>query len=231
MMIPIEENLAQILESIRQASDNRKDVKLIAVSKTKPVELILRAFKAGQISFGENRVQEARAKSPQLPETVDWHLIGPLQKNKAKYCPSIFSTIHTLHNLEVAQLLSKKCQEKNSYLNVLIQMNLSGEETKSGLRTHDELKQLADQIIELPNIKLTGLMTIGDPDLNDLGNQKIFARLRELLNSESARLGLKDQIVELSAGMTSDYQLALKEGATLIRVGSAIFGERFKVKN
>jgi PLP dependent protein len=231
MMIPIEENLAQILESIRQASDNRKDVKLIAVSKTKPVELILRAFKAGQISFGENRVQEARAKSPQLPETVDWHLIGPLQKNKAKYCPSIFSTIHTLHNLEVAQLLSKKCQEKNSYLNVLIQMNLSGEETKSGLRTHDELKQLADQIIELPNIKLTGLMTIGDPGLNDLGNQKIFARLRELLNSESARLGLKDQIVELSAGMTSDYQLALKEGATLIRVGSAIFGERFKVKN
>ena len=230
-MIPIEENLAQILESIRQASDNRKDVKLIAVSKTKPVELILRAFKAGQISFGENRVQEARAKSPQLPETVDWHLIGPLQKNKAKYCPSIFSTIHTLHNLEVAQLLSKKCQEKNSYLNVLIQMNLSGEETKSGLRTHDELKQLADQIIELPNIKLTGLMTIGDPGLNDLGNQKIFARLRELLNSESARLGLKDQIVELSAGMTSDYQLALKEGATLIRVGSAIFGERFKVKN
>ena len=230
-MIPIEENLAQILESIRQASDNRKDVKLIAVSKTKPVELILRAFKAGQISFGENRVQEARAKSPQLPETVDWHLIGPLQKNKAKYCPSIFSTIHTLHNLEVAQLLSKKCQEKNSYLNVLIQMNLSGEETKSGLRTHDELKQLADQIIELPNIKLTGLMTIGDPGLNDLGNQKIFARLRELLISESVRLDLKDQMVELSAGMTSDYQLALKEGATLIRVGSAIFGERFKVKN
>ena len=230
-MIPIEENLAQILESIRQASDNRKDVKLIAVSKTKPVELILRAFKAGQISFGENRVQEARDKSPLLPETVDWHLIGPLQKNKAKYCPSIFSTIHTLHNLEVAQLLSKKCQEKNSYLNVLIQMNLSGEETKSGLRTHDELKQLADQIIELPNIKLTGLMTIGDPGLNDLGNQKIFARLRELLISEAVRLDLKDQMVELSAGMTSDYQLALKEGATLIRVGSAIFGERFKIKN
>lgn len=229
-MIPIEENLARILESIRQASDNRKNVKLIAVSKTKPVDLILRAFEAGQSAFGENRVQEARDKSPQLPETLDWHLIGPLQKNKAKYCPGIFSTIHTLHNLEVAQLLSKKCQEKDSHLNVLIQMNLSGEETKSGLRTHDELKQLADQIIELPNIKLTGLMTIGDPGLNDLGNQKIFAHLRELLISESMRLDIKDQMVELSAGMTSDYRLALKEGATLIRVGSAIFGERFKIK-
>ena len=227
-MIPIEENLAHIIESIRLASNHRKDVKLIAVSKTKPVELILRAFNAGQRSFGENRVQEARDKSPQLPETTDWHLIGPLQKNKAKYCPGIFSTIHTLHNLEVAQLLSKKCQEKDAYLNVLIQMNLSGETTKSGLRTHDELKQLADQIIELPNIKLTGLMTIGDPGLDDLGNQKIFARLRELLISESSRLDIKDQMVELSAGMTSDYQLALKEGATLIRVGSAIFGERFK---
>jgi len=230
-MIPIEENLAQILENIRQASDNREDVKLIAVSKTKPVELILRAFKAGQRSFGENRVQEARDKYPQLPETADWHLIGPLQKNKAKYCPSIFSTIHTLHNLEVAQLLSKKCLEKDSCLNVLIQMNLSGEETKSGLRTQDELKQLADQIIELPNIKLTGLMTIGDPGLNDSGNQKIFAHLRELMISEAARLDIKDQMVELSAGMTSDYHLALKEGATLIRVGSAIFGERFKIKN
>lgn len=228
-MIPIEENLAQIIENIRSASGNRDNVKLIAVSKTKPVELILRAFNAGQRSFGENRVQEARDKSPQLPESIDWHLIGPLQKNKAKYCPTIFSTIHTLHNLEVAQLLSKKCQEKDCFLNVLIQMNLSGEASKSGLRTHEELKQLADQLVELPRIKLTGLMTIGDPNQNDAGNQKIFANLHELLISEATRLNIKDQMVELSAGMTSDYRLALKEGATLIRVGSAIFGERAKI--
>jgi PLP dependent protein len=228
-MIPIEENLAQIIENIRLASDNRDNVKLIAVSKTKPVELILRAFNAGQKSFGENRVQEARTKLPQLPESIDYHLIGPLQKNKAKYCPSLFSTIHTIHNLEVAQLLSKKCQDKDSFLNVLIQMNLSGEASKSGLRTHDELKQLADQLVELPNIKLIGLMTIGDPNVNDAGNQKIFANLHELLISEAARLDIEDQMVELSAGMTSDYHLALKEGATLIRVGSAIFGERIKI--
>ena len=225
-MIQIEENLTRILEKIKIASGNRSNVKLIAVSKTKPVELILRAFQAGQLTFGENRVQEARDKSRQLPSEIDWHLIGPLQKNKAKYCPSIFSTIHTIHNTDVADVLNQKCLAANRVMTILVQMNLTGEDTKSGVTNLDDLKRLNDHLLTLPGLKLTGLMTIGDPDASNAANQKVFARLHEILIHESSRLGLQTQMTELSVGMSDDYEIALQEGATFIRIGSAIFGER-----
>lgn len=225
-MSELKERLEVVLEKIQQASGGRDDVKLIAVSKTKPVQMILDAYEAGQVLFGENKVQEARDKRAVVPDGVDLHLIGPLQKNKAKYCPKIFSTIHTIHRLDVVELLNKRCQQEDKNLDVLIQMNLTGEETKSGIRTLDQLKALSDQIMEFDRIRLTGLMTIGDPAASDSDNQKVFAQLAEIREKEARRLNLENQFIELSTGMSADFELALKEGATYVRIGSAIFGER-----
>ena len=225
-MDSIKSRLEDVLGRIKEASGNRDNVKLIAVSKTKPVEMILEAFQAGQIRFGENRVQEARDKSPQLPTELDWHLIGPLQKNKAKYCPTIFSTIHTVHREDVAEELNKRSLAADKILDVLIQMNLTDEDTKSGIETVDELRQLEDYILECSNLRLTGLMTMGDPWASESENQEVFARLREINEKEAQRLGLQNQLVELSTGMSDDFELALKEGATYVRIGSAIFGLR-----
>ncbi len=225
-MPTIKDRLEEVLGRIKEAAGNRDNVKLIAVSKTKPVEMILEAFQAGQILFGENKVQEARDKSPQLPPELNWHLIGPLQKNKAKYCPAIFSTIHTVHRADVAQELNKRSLAADKTLDVLIQMNLTEEDTKSGIETVDELRQLEDVIVECSNLRLTGLMTIGDPWASQTENQKVFARLYEINHKEAQRLGLQKQMVELSTGMSDDFELALKEGATYVRIGSAIFGSR-----
>ncbi|MDH5559692.1 MAG: YggS family pyridoxal phosphate-dependent enzyme [Deltaproteobacteria bacterium] len=225
-METIESRLREILDKIRSASSGRQDVKLIAVSKTKPVSSILEAFKAGQLHFGENRIQEARDKSPQTPQSIHWHLIGPLQKNKAKYCPQIFSTLHTLHRTDIADNLNQKLVEADKTIDVLIQMNLSGESSKSGVEGLDELKRLQDHILTLPNLRLTGLMTMGDPNADAKVNQKIFSDLREILSKEAFRLELKNQYKELSMGMSGDFELAIKEGATFVRIGSSIFGTR-----
>jgi len=222
----IKDNLEEVLQRIQQASAGRDNVKLIAVSKTKPIEMILDAFQAGQVRFGENRVQEARDKHPQLPAELDWHLIGPLQKNKAKYCPEIFSTIHTIHRFDVAETLDEKCRSLDKKLDILIQMNLTDEESKSGVTSIDELHALADRIMSLDNLRLTGLMTMGDFHASDDENRKLFARLFEINQQEAARLGLKDQMVEISTGMSGDFEQALMEGATYVRIGSAIFGSR-----
>ncbi len=222
----IKDNLEEVLQRIQEASAGRDNVKLIAVSKTKPVEMILDAFQAGQVRFGENRVQEARDKRPQLPAEVDLHLIGPLQKNKAKYCPEIFSTIHTIHRFDVAETLDEKCRSLDKKMDILIQMNLTEEESKSGITSIDELHALVDQIMSLDNLRLTGLMTMGDFYASDDENRRLFARLFEINQQEAARLGLKDQMVEISTGMSGDFEQALMEGATYVRIGSAIFGSR-----
>lgn len=188
--------------------------------------MILEAFQAGQVRFGENRVQEARDKQPLLPSEIDLHLIGPLQKNKAKYCPAIFSTIHTIHRFDVAEALNEKCRNLDKTLDILIQMNLTAEDSKSGITAIDELRELEDRIMSLEYLRLTGLMTMGDFYASDSKNQKLFARLYEINQQEAVRLGLKDQMVEISSGMSGDFELALKEGATYVRIGSAIFGSR-----
>jgi len=222
----IRERLLEVQQRLREAAGHRDDVKLIAVSKTKSAALVLEAFQAGQLRFGENRVQEARDKAPLLPAELDWHLIGPLQLNKAKYCPALFSTIHTLHRIEVATALDRKCRSLDRSLDVLIQMNLTGEETKSGVNNLNELRLLADHLMTLSHLRLTGLMTIGDPEASELETRKIFARLYEINQQEAKRLGLTKQMVELSMGMSDDFEWALQEGATYLRIGSAIFGTR-----
>jgi len=225
-MTAIQNRLFAFLDRVKIASNGRDNIKLIAVSKTKPSKMIQELFEAGQVHFGENRVQEARDKAPVLPDTIDWHMIGPLQNNKVKYCPSIFSTIHTIHRSDTASLLNQQCAAVYKRMDILVQMNLSGEETKSGVQTLDQLHALTDELMQFDHLRLIGMMTMGDPHVGDFENQKIFANLREITLKESERLGLKNQMVELSMGMTSDFEIALKEGATMIRVGSAIFGER-----
>lgn len=226
MTTRVQDQLLEVQDRIQRASMGRNNVTLIAVSKTKPSDLIKELFDAGHLKFGENRVQEARNKAAILPDAIDWHLIGPLQNNKAKYCPSIFSTIHTIHRVDTALLLNQKCAVKNKIINVLVQMNLTSEATKSGVQSLDQLRILTDELITLDHLRLTGMMTMGDPSGSDFENQKVFEKLRQINENEADRLGLKEQMKELSMGMTNDFELALKEGATMIRVGSAIFGNR-----
>jgi len=218
-------NLEAVQNRIQQACDHRPGITLISVSKTKPIQDLMEAYQAGVRIFGENRVQEARDKRPQLPDDAEIHLIGPLQKNKAKYCPGLFTWIHSIHRLDVALELEKRCAQKGSQIQILIQMNLSGEESKSGLTGQAELQELSDQLIELPHLKLRGLMTMGDPNLSPEENRPLFRGLKELLLQEQARL-MDDDFDQLSMGMSGDFEAALKEGATMIRVGSAIFGRR-----
>lgn len=222
----IKQRLESVLERIREASGNRDNVKLIAVSKTKPVEMVLEAFQAGQVRFGENRVQEARDKAPQLPGELDWHLIGPLQKNKAKYCPEIFSTVHTVHREDVAFELDKRYETAGKRLDVLLQMNLTDEDTKSGVTNIDDLRRIEDTVLECKNLRLVGLMTMGGLMSSPSENREVFRKLYEINQKEAQRLQLQHQMVEISMGMSGDFELALKEGATYVRIGSAIFGER-----
>jgi len=221
----VAQNLAQLQAQIQAAASGRP-VTLLAVSKTKPLPLLLEAFAAGQTQFGENRVQEALEKKPQMPAGAEFHLIGPLQKNKAKACPGLFGWVHSLDRLDVAQLLSQKAQEKGVRIKVLVQLNLSLEDSKSGITRFDQLAPFCESLLDLPGLELKGLMTIGHPNLDEGGNKKIFAQLRELLEKTRSTLGLQAQMDQLSMGMSWDWRWALEEGATILRIGSAIFGGR-----
>lgn len=222
----VAENLARILDEIHSCQGSGDHVKLLAVSKRKPVEMMLEAYQAGQRHFGENKVQEARNKKPELTEDINLHLIGPLQSNKAKYCPSLFTHLHTLHRADIAELLNQKYQAADKQLRVFIQINLSDEESKSGLREEKEIFQLAEQVCTLSHLKLVGLMTMPDPSFSEKETRRVYEKTRELNIKIAKELDLQKQMVELSMGMSSDFKWAIAEGATYIRIGTAIFGER-----
>ena len=222
----IKDNLREIYDTLSSLDGYGEHVKLIAVSKFKPVNDILCAYKAGQLVFGENRIQEALQKIPQLPSDISWHFIGSLQSNKAKYCPTHFKVIHSLDNLRVAQLLQKKCLEKDTSLQVLVQMNLCDENTKNGFINYDELKEFTENIFSLDRLKLVGLMTIPHVELNEIHTAKIYSSLFQMKEKLSLEFSLQSQLTELSMGMSNDYKIAVQEGATYIRIGTAIFGKR-----
>lgn len=226
MTADIAANLQEIRAELASLPGRSPDLKLIAVSKTKPVEMMLEAFNAGHTLFGENKVQEARDKIPHLPPEADVHLIGPLQSNKIKYCPALFSTIHSIAKAETLKSLSSHYSRGGKTLSALIQMNLCSEDSKSGLLDADGLHRLLDECLDLPGIAITGLMTIPDPELSELEVAKVFSQLREMRDKAANKYGVKDSFKELSMGMSSDYKIAVREGATFIRIGSAIFGER-----
>lgn len=207
-----------------RAGRNPEDVKLIAVTKTVGIEAIKEAVEIGLRMFGENRVQEAQKKimSDELrviSERIEWHLIGHLQKNKAKYAVNLFDLIHTVDSVELAEELNKQAEKAGKIQRVLVQMKLSEEETKQGV-SENEMMPLLTAIRNMSNLKLEGLMTM-PPFFEDKEKaRRYFKRLREL-RDEAEKRGFS--LPELSMGMSNDFEVAIEEGATMVRIGTAIF--------
>ena len=229
--VSIKDNLAVVQQQLSQAATESgrspEDIQLIAVSKTKPAEMINEAVLANHTAFGENMVQEAISKMSALNniDNIEWHLIGHLQKNKVKFCPGNFQWIHSIDSIELSKKLEERCALKQQNINVLIQVNLSQEKSKYGVQQLDELFQLAETLHAGQWIKLRGLMTIPAPDLGETSTRKLFEKLRMWRDQLQNELDAPE-ITELSMGMTADFQWAIQEGATMIRLGTAIFGSR-----
>jgi pyridoxal phosphate enzyme (YggS family) len=228
------ENASNILKKISHAAmragRSPDEVKLIAVTKTVGIETIKEAIDAGLRIFGENRVQEAQKKvmSDELGlmrERIEWHLIGHLQKNKAKYAVQLFDLIHTVDSVELAEELNKQAEKIGKIQRVLVQVKLSEEETKHGV-SEDELILLLEEIKKLKNLKLEGLMTM-PPYFEDPEKARpYFKRLREIRDNINSLRITHYALRELSMGMSNDFEVAIEEGATMVRIGTAIFGER-----
>jgi len=199
------------------------DVKLVAVSKTKPAADVVQAADAGQRVFGENRVQEALAKQPEVDRDVEWHLVGALQRNKARHVVGAFTLLHGIDDSKLLAEIDRRAAAKGLRQPLLLQVRLGDESSKSGVDPAG-LSALVDEAAGLAHVELLGLMTIPPPvDQPELA-RRWFARLRELRDAETARCGI--DLPELSMGMTGDFEVAVEEGATLVRVGTAIFGAR-----
>lgn len=225
----IAENYAEVNSKVLQACDrvhrNHKEVTLIAVSKTKPLEDLKEAYLAGARDFGENKVQEMLDKIPQLPEDIRWHMIGHLQRNKVKYIVDKVYMIHSVDSFRLAEEISREAVKKNVTVKILIEVNVGEEESKFGVSV-EETADLVEKIAALPGIAVEGLMTIA-PYVTDPGeNRDIFKQLRNLAVDISKKNIDNVNMNVLSMGMTGDYQVAVEEGATLVRVGTGIFGER-----
>jgi pyridoxal phosphate enzyme (YggS family) len=224
----IRTNIERVCETIarvaQRAGRRAEEITLVAVSKTFPAESIRAAFDAGLRHFGENRVQEWEAKQPHLADlTATWHLIGHLQSNKARRAAHLFNRVDSVDSLSLAQKLDAAASEEAKKLPVLIEVHLSDEATKSGVGEPD-LAPLAEKILALPHLDLLGLMTI-PPFFDDAKQVRPhFAQLRELHARLQAALG--KSLPALSMGMSHDFEIAIEEGATEIRVGSALFGQR-----
>lgn len=217
----------RIISSAERAGRSADEIRLVAVSKTKPVEMLLEAISAGAKILGENKVQEAEAKIGEIGRAAEWHFIGSLQSNKARKAVKLFDCIQTLDSIELAQRLERICGEENrASLDVLIQLDLANEATKSGIE-EKELRAAAEYLRGCKHLKLRGLMII-PPFLKD--GEKVrpyFRRLRELRDELAREDFFEGGKGELSMGMTHDFEAAIEEGATLVRIGTAIFGRRF----
>ncbi|WP_073220336.1 YggS family pyridoxal phosphate-dependent enzyme [Massilia sp. CF038] len=218
---------ASIVAAASAAGRARADVQLLAVSKTFPAEAVLEAIGAGQTAFGENYLQEALDKiaavGTALPgRAIEWHFIGPIQSNKTRPIATHFDWVHTVERLKIAQRLSEQRPDNLGPLNICLQVNISGEASKSGV-TEAELPELARHVAQLPRLRLRGLMAIPEPETAVHRQRAAFARLRKLAEALRAD-GIA--IDTLSMGMSSDLAAAIAEGATIVRIGSAIFGSR-----
>lgn len=224
VMSTIAENIAKVRARIREAAQatgrDPEGVNLLAVSKTKPAADVREAYAAGMVDFGENYLQEALAKQAELADLpLTWHFIGPIQSNKTRPIAEHFQWVHSVDRLKVAERLSAQRPAHLPALNVCLQVNVSGEDSKSGCSAA-ELPELARAVAALPNLKLRGLMAIPEPTEDVAAQRAAFARLRELLTTLD--LGLDT----LSMGMSHDLEAAIAEGATWVRIGTALFGAR-----
>ena len=211
----------------RQSGRDPAEITLVAVSKTHPPPLLQRAIEAGVRDLGENRVQEAEGKIKEVGRRhARWHLIGHLQANKARRAVTLFDVIHSVDSVSLARRLDRMCREEGrDELPVMIQVDLAGEETKSGV-TEDDLTELVDVIKGSERLRLIGLMVL-PPFFEDTERVRpYFRRLRELRDELASRMDFGDGRGELSMGMSHDYEVAIQEGATMVRIGTAVFGER-----
>ncbi|MBI9074832.1 MAG: YggS family pyridoxal phosphate-dependent enzyme [Desulfatibacillum sp.] len=226
----IRQNLTEIQDRITRAAKQcgraPESVRLVAVSKTKPAKMLKEAVEAGATILGENYIQEALEKTAELAGLdVAWHFIGHLQSNKAKYAVPHFSLIHSVDSLKLAREIDKQAAKINKIQDILVQVNISGEATKSGA-TDQEAVELVEEIARLENVRIKGLMTM-PPYFDDPDRAKPFFRqLKELAGEIRSRGIANVSMNELSMGMTGDFEAAIEEGATLVRVGTAIFGAR-----
>lgn len=230
----VTENIKSVQDKIKEACNksNRDpdEVTLIAVSKTKPVEMLKEAYDTGIRYFGENKVQEIMDKYEVLPKDIKWHMIGHLQRNKVKYIVDKVELIHSVDSFKLAQEISKEAVKKQVEVAVLIEVNVAEEESKFGITIQNSI-ELVQEIAMLPNVIIKGLMTIAPYVINPEDNREVFKKLKQL------SVDIKNKNIDnvhmdiLSMGMTGDYQVAIEEGSTMVRVGTGIFGERnYKVE-
>lgn len=216
---------ARITQAEKQAQRPLDSVQLLAVSKTKPASDLRLAFEAGQTQFGENYLQEALDKQQQLSDlNIQWHFIGPIQSNKTRSIAEHFDWVHSVERLKVAQRLSNQRPDSMAELNVCLQVNISGEASKSGVSA-DELLPLAKQVAELPHLTLRGLMVIPQATDNPEHQQQQFSEVKALFDQLKSEY---DSVDTLSMGMSGDLEVAVEQGSTMVRIGTAIFGARNK---
>lgn len=225
----IAENLREIdrriCEACARSGRRREDVTLIAVSKTKPVSMIQEAIAEGIVDFGENKPQELRDKYDELPKDLRWHMIGNLQRNKVKYVVGRAVMIHSVGSLKLAEAIEKEAAAKNIVMPCLVEVNVAGEESKGGIALQDT-EELVRRIAEFEHIQMKGFMTIA-PFVEDAELNRVHFRALRNLAVDIGRKNIDNIMVnELSMGMTGDFEVAVEEGATLVRVGTGIFGER-----
>ena len=217
--------LNKVHESCNASGRNKDEVTLIAVSKTKPISDIQTLYDAGVRDFGENKVQELTTKYEELPKDIKWHLIGHLQTNKVKYIVDKVHLIHSVDSVKLALEIEKEAAKKDIIVNILVQVNVANEETKFGF-DNSEVFNIVEEIAKLPHIKINGLMTIA-PFVDDgEENRKYFNQLKQLSVDIKAKNIDNVCMDMLSMGMSGDYETAIEEGATLVRVGTSIFGVR-----
>jgi hypothetical protein len=230
-MIAVAEHLDRVRAQIAQAAGKTgrsvDDIELIAISKTHEAEKVRAALKAGQQVFGESRVQEARAKIPLLPANARWHFVGRLQKNKIRHALPLFELFHSVDSLALARDIDRIAGEEGLHPRVLLEVNVAGEGSKIGFSPEALLADM-EEILQLPRLTIEGLMTIPPLAPEAEASRKFFAALRERRDQLAAQFQVK--LPQLSMGMSGDFEVAIEEGATLVRVGTAIFGKRTPVR-
>ena len=224
---PISENLervrAQIADAAKKSRRALDDIELVAISKTHEAEKVHAAFEAGQQLFGESRVQEARAKIPLLPSTLRWHFVGRLQKNKVRHALPLFELFHSVDSLELGRDMNRIAEEEGLHPRVLLEVNVAGEGSKIGFAP-EILRTQMEALLALPRLTIEGLMTIPPLAPEAEASRQYFVALRDLRDQFASEF--KINLPKLSMGMSGDFAVAIEEGATLVRVGTAIFGKR-----
>ena len=230
-MTSVSENLehvrAQTARAAAKAGRAVDDVELVAISKTHDAAKVREAIEAGQTLFGESRVQEARIKIPELPSNLRWHFVGHLQKNKIRHALPLFELIHSVDSLALGQEMNRIAEEDGLHPRVLLEVNVAGEGSKFGF-TPEKLREDLENLLALPRLSILGLMTIPPIAEEAEASRKYFVQLREVRDRLQTEFHV--DLAQLSMGMTQDFAVAVEEGATLVRVGTAIFGERSRKK-